>query len=242
VAVKRLSALARLDQGAATTFAEAIRNEPTDAAAVSLLAGALASANTPSATNALASLLDAELPPDARGAVLVNLGLAKAPTDESVAALSAALDKPQGGAAALALGSQASKLGDEGAGEDAVDLLLARYASATTDEERALYLESLANTGSRKALPVMVAALQGQSFALARVAAYDLRFIPGEDVDDILLSLIQAGSAVMVEAIRATALRSPALWQPRLEAAKAQFAGEKRVLDTIASVLGHWGA
>jgi hypothetical protein len=242
VIVKRLAALARLDGGAAAAIAEGIRREPADLAAVSLLAGSLASANAPAATNALAGLLDDALPADTRGAVLVNLGLARVATGESVAALTSALDAPQGATAALALGTQAGKLGEDGAGTEAVDQLLARLAAATSDDERGLYLEALANTGSRQALPALQAALQDPSFALARLGAYGLRFIPGDDVDDLLLALLQGGSVVTVEAVKATAYRSAALWQPRLEAARAQFAGEKRVLDTIAAVLGRWAA
>ncbi|APR87530.1 hypothetical protein A7982_12879 [Minicystis rosea] len=240
VTSRRLSALSRLDDGAAVALADAIRSEPRDAAQVSLLAGSLASAGAPAATNALAKLLDEPLPPEARSAVVVNLGLSRAPTSESVNALSAALDQPGSAEAALALGTQAGKLGEDG-GEDAVDLLLQRYEAATSDDERHVYLEALANSGSRKALPVMLAALRGASFELSRVAAYSLRFIPGDDVDDLLLALITSGSTVTIEAVRATAVRSPALWQPRLQAAKQQFQGQKRVVDAIDAVLARWG-
>jgi len=240
VALRRLSSLVKIDAGAAAAVAEAIRKDPQDRESVGMLAGSLASADAPAATNALAHLLDEPLPAEARTAVLVSLGMARSPTDVSVSALFSALDGPMGAEAALALGTQASKLGDDGAGEDAVSQLLERYAAAKNTDERRLYLQALANSGSREALPVMIAALQDQDFAIARVAAYGLRFIPGDDVDDLLLSLIQSGSTVAVEAIQATAFRAPALWRPRLEMAKAQFEGQKRILDTIAAVLVRW--
>jgi hypothetical protein len=240
VAVKRLSSLVKIDAEAATVIADAIRNDPGDRESVGMLAGSLASADAPAATNALARLLDEPLPAEARSAVLMSLGVARAPTAESVSALSSALDGPRGADAALALGSQAGKLADDGAGEDAVNRLLERYAAAKTPEERRLYLDALANSGSRDALPVMLAALQDQDFGIARTAAYGLRFIPGDDVDDLLLSLIQSGSTVTVEAIQAAAFRAPAVWKPRLEAAKVQFDGQKRILDTIAAVLVRW--
>jgi hypothetical protein len=52
--------------------------------------------------------------------------------------------------------------------------------------------------------------------------------------------LIQGGSTVVLEAIHAVAYRSPVVWKPRLEAAKPQFAGQKRALDAIQVVLSQW--
>jgi hypothetical protein len=239
-ALRKLSAAVQLDPAAAGTIADAVRRDPRDGATVSLLLGALSSADAPEATNVLTSLLDdGALPPEAQNLVLSHLALAKAPTSESAAALAKALAGPNGDAAALALGAEARGLDDEDAG-DAIDQLLARYAQAATPEEKKADLLALANTGSRRVLPTLLAAVQGSDFELARTATFGLRLIPGDDVDTLLDTLIQGGSPEILEAIQATAYRSPALWKPRLDAARVQFAGQKRVVDAIAAVLVRW--
>ena len=149
------------------------------------------------------------MPPSTRDQILMNLALAKAPTADSAAALADQLDGPQSSTAALALGAQAGTLGDDASG-DAIDTLLERYADATTIADKILYLDALANTGSRRALPVMQDAIQqGESYPLACAGAFGLRRIPGDDVDDLLQALIQGGTVVIVQAIKATAYRSP---------------------------------
>jgi hypothetical protein len=238
-ALRRLSALAQLDERAPVEMADAIRRDPGDHQVVGLVAGALSSSDSPAATGALASLLDEALPDDARSQILAQLGLARAPTAESAAALTRALDGPLGHQAALSLGAEASKLGDDTAGGDAIDLLLARYAAAAPGDKR-VYLQALANTGSPRVLPALKDAIQGADYDLARAAAYGLRSIPGDDVDDYLATLIENGTSVAVEAIMATGYRSATLWAPRLAAFQKQFQGQKRVLDAIQAVLGRW--
>jgi hypothetical protein len=241
LALRRLSALVQLDGEAAGAIAGALRRDPRDGATASLLLGALSSADAPAATNALASLLeDDSLPPEARSLVLTHLALARTPTAESAAALTKALAGPSGAEAALALGAQARGLDDDGVGDDAIDQLLARYAQASDADEKRLDLLALANTGSRRVLPVMISAVRGNDFELARVATYGLRLIPGDDVDELLVTLIQGGSPEIMEAIQAAGYRSPAVWKPRLEAARGQFAGQKRVADALQAVLARW--
>ena len=209
---KRLSALAEIDASAPARIADTIRKSPGDAQLVSLVAGALASSHAAEATDALGSLLQDDLPPSARDAVLMNLALAKAPTPESAAALEDQLDGAQRSTAALALGAEAGQLGDDGAGGNAVDTLIERYDDATTIADKLLYLDALANTGSHRVLPIMQDAIhQGQSYDLACAGAFGLRRIPGDDVDDLLAALIQNGTVVIVPAIKATAYQSPPL-------------------------------
>lgn len=240
-ALRRLSALVQLEGDTAREIGQAIREDANDAESVRLLAGSLASAKSSDATGALASLLDAPLPDESRSIVLANLALARKPTAESAAALTSALDQPMGAQAALALGAEAARLGDDPASNDAVGTLLARYEAATTPAERRLYLEALGNTGSREALPVMLAAIQGGDYALARAGALGLRLIPGDDVDDALAVLIESASPVMFEALEAVGSRSPTLWKPRLVALEERFAGQKRVLEAIEALLTRWG-
>ncbi len=237
--MRRITALVELEPNAANEVAAAIKKDPADLDAARLLSGALGSAESPRATNALSSLLGQELPEETRSAVLMNLGLARAPTAESEAALTQALDGSLGNQAALALGSQAHTLGEED-GAGAVDTLLTRYEAAKTPEQRLAYIEALANTGSREVLPVMHAAISGNDFTAARAGALGLRLIPGEDVDDTLFGLIAKGSVVTLDAIKAVGYRSPSIWEPRLEKVRVMYQGEKRVLEAIQAVLSQW--
>jgi hypothetical protein len=242
-ALRRLSALTQIDAAAAGAIAAIIRLHPDDKDAVGLLLGSLSSSPDPSATNALASLLDdAELPGDVQDQVMMHLALTRAPTDESAEALTRALAGPSGNVAALALGAEAHELHGGDTADEAIDQLLERYAQASTTDERRLALLALANSGSLRVLDVMKSALQSGDFELSRVAAFGLRFIPGDEVDALLLALLQGGSPVVMEVIRAVAYRSPALWTPRLEAAKEQFARAKPALDAIQAVLAQWAA
>lgn len=239
--MRRLTALVELDPNAANELAAAIKKDPADLDAARLLTGALASAESPRATNALGSLLGEELPEETRSAVLMNLGLARMPTTESEAALTKALDGPLGNQAALALGNQAHTMGEEN-GAGAVDTLLGRYEAAKTSEERLAYIEALANTGSREVLPVMHAAITGNDFTAARAGALGLRLIPGDDVDDTIYGLIAQGSVLTLEAIKAASYRSPSMWEPRLEKVRTMYQEETRVVEAIQAVLAQWAS
>lgn len=237
---RRLTALVELEPAAATEVAKALRQNLGNPEVTGQLSGALASASSPHATNALASLLDEPMSDEARRTVIANLGLAASPTPEGTDALTRALEQPLGGQAALALGAAAHKLGDDATGADAVSTLLKRYEAARSPAEKKTYLEALANTGSRDVLPVMLQAIGGADFSLARVGAFGLRMIPGDDVDDALWSLIAQGSALTLEAVKAAGHREPATWEPRLLKARELYKEEKRVLEAIEAVLIQW--
>jgi hypothetical protein len=241
VALRRLAAGLRLDPLAAAEVAELLRRESGDPSLTGLLAGALASAGHPESTNALAGLLSERLPESTRSALLGNLALTRTPTEQSVAALTQALDAPLGDQATLALGSEAKTLGAESSvAQSAVDVLLERYANARTAPERRLLLQALANSGHPKALPVMRQHIAGQDLELANLATYGLRFMPGEEVDSLLLQLIQSGSPLALEAIRATAFRLPSFWRPQLERVQLLHASNQRVVDAVRAVLARW--
>ena len=240
-ALRRLSALTQVDGDAAETIADTIRSEPDDKDSVGLLLGSLSSSTDPSATNALASLLENdEMPDDVQSQVFTHLNLARTPTQASAEVLTQKLEGPFGNQAALALGAQARGL-DEEVADEAIDQLLQRYEQSSTREEKRLALLALGNSGSHRALDVMKGALQSGDFELASAAAFGLRLIPDDEVDALLLALIQAGNPVILDAIQAVAYRSPALWRPQLEAAREQFVSHKRVLDAIQAVLSRWG-
>jgi hypothetical protein len=254
-ALARLAALIRLEPEAAEEIAAQIHNAPEDLAEVRVLAGALASSRVAAGTDALARLLErgaggaagepgAELPlpADARGAIVGALSLASPVTSASLRALSAGLDQPHGDQAALGLGTHGRKAReqDPAAANAAVELLLARHAGARDPGARRLYLESLGNAGSEKALPVLRAAMQGGDRSLAMAATFSLRFVPGADTD-ALLEQAMTRPATALSAIRAAGYRDPARFRALLYTAQEQYAGNDAIQGEIRAILRRWG-
>jgi HEAT repeat protein len=204
-----------------------------------MVAAALGQAGTPEATHELAALMGDPLPVDTRRQIVAQLALAAAPDAETTGALTRAIDEPGGEQAALALGAEARTIGDEDAG-DAIDELLKRFAAAGNREAARGYLIALGNTGSRRVLPALKATIGGTDYGLAEVATLGLRFIPGDDVDELLEGLIASASSVIVPAIHAAGYRSPDLWLDKLRGFEKQFAGHKQVTDALDAVIAHW--
>lgn len=225
----RLRALARQHPEAIGALIEDfVAHADGDPRRLSLLAQGLSEADTPAARDGLLDLMGRDLPPEARRRAALGLGMLDHPSAETAAALTAALDEPElGSTPALGLGNTvrnldgAGEAADEAAG-DAIEALLTRYATAGSRAEKRLYLQALANSGDLRALPVMVDALGGGDPVLAELAAFGLRFMPGPEVDALLAGLL-AGPAltrVRVAAVKAIAMRDPAVWHPLLEAAR----------------------
>lgn len=242
----RLRALLRLHPDQAEALARALRERAGgDRRAVSLLAKALGAAGTPQARAALVQLLgEADLPAGARQQVAVALNRTDNPSAETAGALKAAMEAPElGSAPALALGNEARALAesDPEVAEDAVTVLLERYAAATTLQEKRMYLQALGNTGDPRALPVMRDALSAGNPQLAEVAAFGLRFIPGPEADALLNGLLEgpALTNVRLAAIQAIALRDPTDWRPRLVAVRERERSDK-VRTAIERVLQAW--
>ena len=240
--IARLAALIRLDPAAAEELAEHVRRHPEPLAEARVVAGALASARIAEGTDALAGLMDGELPDAARGAVVGALSFANPVTPASLQALSAGLDQPHGNQAALGLGTHGRKArATDPAGADAAtELLLQHHARASSTAERKLYLEALGNSGAPKALPVLRAAIAGGDRKLASAAAFSLRFVPGADVDALLEQSISRPE-VALAAIRAAAYRDPAKFRPLLLAAQEQYAGHDGIQGEIRAILRRWG-
>ncbi len=89
---------------------------------------------------------------------------------------------------ALALGSIARDLGDSDA--DSVAELVRRYEQAETDEDRALFLRALGNSGSVEALPIARRALASENEALREAAAHAVRFLPVGEADALLSRIL----------------------------------------------------
>lgn len=89
---------------------------------------------------------------------------------------------------ALALGNVARELGD--GDTDSVSELVHRYEQAQTDEERALFLRALGNSGSPEVLPIARRALASESVPLREAAAHALRFLPVGEADAVLSRIL----------------------------------------------------
>ncbi len=234
---RRLAALLR-GGGEAQDVIEATRARIEDRFAVSMLVGGLSQANTAEATNALVDLLQGGLPRGPESTVYAGLALTKAPTLESLTALHEAAEQGQPNAA-LAMGAQARKLrtSEPEATADAVQNLLEQYAAASEVKSRQSIVLALANSGDRRALPIMQAELaQG----MAELGAYGLRFIPGADVDALLDGLLQTSGPVMLAALQAVSFRDPQTWRPRLQAARSLHS-EAETLQAIDAALARLG-
>ena len=218
-----------------------------DKRVMAVLAGALGEAGTAEADAALVELVSSDLPASAKTNVVVAMATSKTPSAESVAALKGALDDPGiGKTSALALGTQAGKLTSTApeTAAAAVDELIARYTQVSTDAERLVYLEALANSGAVEVLPIIRAALASSHAGLAQAAAHGLRFIPGADVDELLAALLDGSQSqpLTLQAIRAIAYRTPSLWQGPLSAARARFEEQRVSVEAIDAVLSRWAS
>ncbi|MEZ4473214.1 MAG: HEAT repeat domain-containing protein [bacterium] len=242
VVLGRLAALVRQDPAVAAELAAQIRRAPEATGEVSLLLGALGSSGVAEGTNALAGLLADELPAGVERSVLTHLALADAKTPEAATALSEALDGPQGDVAGAALGAQARALADEHpeAVEGYLDALIARYLDAATPAERLAALQALGNTGSPRILPLVSGLLVADDPTLAAEAVFALRFIPGDEVDALLLGVLARGDARAPVALAAIAFRDAGLWRPRLQAALEQTT-DPHLVEALQAALAQLG-
>ncbi|HVV88172.1 MAG TPA: HEAT repeat domain-containing protein [Kofleriaceae bacterium] len=241
----RLCAYLRLHPEAASRVADELRAQAANHDATRLLAGALGQARVAEGTDALAALAllpAGDLPAGARSDVLGALQLAEPPTEASLAALTASLDGPDRAAAALGLGVHSrgapAELSDQ-AGV-AVRTLLDRYASAGSAGDRVVLAQALGNTGSPAALPLLRELASGADPDLAEAALYGLRFVPGDDVDELLAGAIDDPDRAL-GAVRAIAYRAPATWRDRLIALQDRYAGRSDIVMSIRGTLRRWG-
>jgi HEAT repeat protein len=179
----RLGALLRLDANSIDEAARAIAAK--DPAAMMLIS-ALGEAGTPRAQAALARMLDGSVLDDhQREQAAVALGLTDAPTDGTFDALARASRREgdAGNTALLALGNAALRAADDNPAEAArrVDELLAQLARTTSDEERALVLRALGNTGDVRILAAVASALASGSVPVRIAATEALRLVPGSE-------------------------------------------------------------
>jgi HEAT repeat protein len=213
---QRMSALFELDPGSIGAAASRVKGGASENDKEMLLA-ALSDANLPEAQTALADLAhDPGVDTPTRSASATHLGLLKNPTPETLARLQNMAnnesDPEVKGAATLALGgaSRASREADPGSGEKdtSPDLLLQKLGSAQTPAERRLYIDALGNSGDPRGLPAIQGALTDPDPTLRAAAVSALRFMPGPEIDGLIVATLTRDPEQLVRSAALSTLRS----------------------------------
>lgn len=188
----RIAALMRLD-AEAVRAAQRMVQGGASAETAGVLIGAMGEAGTPVAQRALGELLATPtLGEESRTHAAVTLGLTAAPTRDTLRTLgeTAAGTGDLANTATLAQGNASLRMRDEDpqAAASQVDALLARLARAVDDEERALLLRALGNTGDPRILDAVAAALASNSITVRVAATEALRLVQGGAADQLVLA------------------------------------------------------
>ena len=190
----RMAALFRVDPTAARAAEDAILRGSIDENAKKRLLSALGGAGTPEAQQALASILaTTDAPKFMRTDAAVALGLSKEPTIEVEQALGKAMDSPDkvvADTATLATGSMIRTMNTEQSVDpkDAVETLIELLQKAVDDNQRALCLQALGNTGDLRALAAIQPYLTHADTVLREIATSSLRFMPGSETDALVIA------------------------------------------------------
>lgn len=237
VTLRALSAQVRRDPAAARALAERIRQNPGSISENSLLLGALGSADTVAAVDALTGLLDADLSPGSRRALMGQLAVTQAASPAALEPLTAAADAGEP-LALTTLGSQAGKqLGTE-AGDAAVDHILQTLAGATDRAGTLDALRALGNTGAEQALPAVADLIDSADDALSTAAIFALRFMPPGDADALLEQALTDGGRRAIAAARAAVYRDADHWIPfLLQTREGDGLDDRRLASVIAHSL-----
>jgi hypothetical protein len=239
----QLAALFRLDP-AATREAAAGTLAGQDPATARVVIGALGTAGTPEAQDALAALAESDtLDTKLRANALANLGLVEAPTTSTLEALdrqTASDTRSVRSTATLALGNAARSLeagGDESADTTVLDLL-ERLDGATNPADQALYLRALGNAGDPRALPAIETALASPEERVRSAAAEALRFIADPRADVLLSKVLVADLSPTVRrsAVLAATFREITPLLPAMDAALGKDGDERVRMDVVAAL------
>ena len=239
----KLAALFRLDP-AATHEAAAGALAGEDPATARVVIGALGTAGTPEAQDALAALAESDtLDTKLRANAIANLGLVEAPTTSTLETLDRQTEsdtRSVRSTATLALGNAARSLeagGDESADATVLDLL-ERLDGATTPADQALYLRALGNTGDARALPAIESALSSPEERVRSAAAEASRFIVDPRVDELLSKVLVAdiSPAVRRSAVLAATFRDLTPLLPAMDAVLDKDGDERVRMDVVAAL------
>jgi hypothetical protein len=182
-----------------------------------LITGALGSAGSPAAVDALAAIArDCTLSPELRSDALVAFMFIEHPSPEAMRAPLALLDDTDTRIASLArlTSGAVSRMGRiaHPADADAIDAtLIARFRKAQTASELTGLLTAMGNSASASVLPTIKDGLRDSRAAVRAAAARALRLEPGSDIDALLAKTMVADpdSDVRYAAIYACTFRRP---------------------------------
>lgn len=172
---------------------------------------ALGDAGTEEAQSVLRTALAETRDADRRRRIVRALGHGEA-TDETVQLLVDLFDEHGlGGQARLALGAAAKGLerSDPERAAAVTNTIAATLVSETSPGLTVDGLRALGNAGGRTALPTVLSYLEHEDASIRAAAAQALRFVPGSDVDEVLVrvALEDESSSVRESALDATYYR-----------------------------------
>ncbi|HEY3668724.1 MAG TPA: HEAT repeat domain-containing protein, partial [Polyangiaceae bacterium] len=191
----RLTALFRINPRAATAALAAL-----DRGNASAIFGALASAGTPEAQQALADAIRKEQAnPELRQAALDATLLAEHPSSDMLRATQEASqsgDPESKHNASLVLGALArrSAAEDGDSSQAAVKALAEQASTANAGIERVNALNALGNSGSTQAMPAIAQSLASDDPGVRAAATQALRFVQDPSVDPLLVKSLSDGS------------------------------------------------
>ncbi|MCY1046234.1 HEAT repeat domain-containing protein [Corallococcus sp. bb12-1] len=213
--MNRMRALFQLEPESAAQVPSMLRQEK-DRDTYSPVLGALSSASTPQAVQALASVAtDAQTPTTTRVNATAMLGMAESPTPEGTQALrelTRGADEDLRNTATLALGNVARNMDGPAAsqGEALLRELQEAARAAPTPQARALWISSLSNTADVRILPFLQECLRDPLPLIRQSALEAMRLLPSQLADQLIAeSLVKDTSPdVRRSAIFAASFRS----------------------------------
>ena len=222
-AMRRLTALFAVHPEAAQQALAEFKSELSLEQA-SILAGALASAETPQAQDALSevALLD-ELESNVRNSAVALLGLSENPTGatiDTLLTLQKSEDIALSSSANLALGSVAESIAELNpeVAEDIMTSLLQDLQDSESDETLQLSLEALGNSGDSRMIPAVKTVLEEGSEDMRASGVEALRFVNTPEAVELIANTVtrDADTHVRQAAIRAMDYQSIEPFLPSL--------------------------
>jgi HEAT repeat protein len=189
--MNRMSALFELEPETARQVPAMLRGVK-DRDLYSPTLGALSSASTPEAVQALATVAtDTQMPMESRVNAAAVLGMAESPTPEGTQALrdlSRSPNEDLSSTATLALGNVARHSGGaDGSGADPLlRELQERARAAPTPEARSLWIRSLANSADARIVPFLEECLRDPLPLIRQSALEALRLVPSPRADQLI--------------------------------------------------------
>lgn len=245
-AIEKLAALLRLEPSAADAVAAWLLPGRTSGEAARALVSALGYSGTREAQQVLVRVLgDGGQAPEIRETAVLALSFVEEPERDSEAALEelagAGRSDPLTASAVLGLGVMAGHLSaTEPDRSEALVTRLREWAERSTETERRRQMaDALGNAGTPQALRPILGLTSDPDPYVRASAAFALRFLQGEEVDQRLGSLLADDSdpAVQVSVVQALAYRSGPACERHLEAGVAHPREEVRraALDVLVS-------